>query len=96
MAPQAQNTRAKDGYEMIIMKYSRGIDVGMERRLFAFIHYSPQELADTPDYDPQFRPGDVLAKLRKKKLLGPDEIIVVRLEDDLVDSVWPEEVEQLQ
>ena len=32
----------------------------------------------------------------KARVEGPDELIVVRLEDDLVDSVWPEEVEQLR
>jgi len=60
-----------------------------------FIGYNPQELADTPAYRPSYRRGDVLARLRRRRVLGPDEIIVVRLEDDLVDSVWPEEVERL-
>ncbi|MBI4415387.1 MAG: hypothetical protein HY557_00200 [Euryarchaeota archaeon] len=60
-----------------------------------FIGYNPQELRDTPHYRPSFRHGDLLAKLQREKRLGPDEVIVVRLEDGCVDSVWPEEVEEL-
>ena len=67
----------------------------MDRPLYAFIGYNPQELADTPHYRPPYRRGDLLAKIRRRKFLGPDELIVVRLEDDLIDSVWPEEVERL-
>lgn len=67
----------------------------VERRQFVLVGYNPQELRDTPRYVPTFRPGDVLAGLRKPKVLGPDEIIAVRLEDDVVDSVWPEEVVEL-
>jgi len=80
----------------IILKYppqDRRRD--MDRPLYVFIGYNPQELADTPNYRPSFQRGDILARIRKKKFLGLDEIIVVRLADDLIDSVWPEEVERL-
>ncbi len=67
----------------------------MDRPLYVFIRYNPQELADTPDYRPPFRRGDLMARVRRKKFLGSDELVVVRLKDDLVDSVWPEEVGRL-
>jgi hypothetical protein len=67
-----------------------------EPRQYVFMEYSPQELAATPDYEPTFRPGDVLAEAPGwKRHLGADEIVVVRLGDDVVDSVWPEEVRRL-
>ena len=67
-----------------------------EPRQYVFLEYSPQELAATPDYEPAFCPGEVLAEAPGwKRHLGADEIVVVRLEDDVVDSVWPEEVRRL-
>ena len=67
-----------------------------EPRQSVFQEYSPQELAATPDYEPAFCPGEVLAEAPGwKRHLGADEIVVVRLEDDVVDSVWPEEVRRL-
>jgi len=68
----------------------------VDRALYVFVGYNRQELADTPGYDPPYRRGDVLARLKRRKFLGPDELIAVRLEDDLIDSVWPEEVERLR
>ena len=67
-----------------------------EPRQYVFLEYNEQELRATPDYQPAFRPGDVLAEAPGwKRHLGADEIVVVRLEDDVVDSVWPEEVRRL-
>jgi hypothetical protein len=67
-----------------------------EPRQYVFLEYNPEELQATPDYVPAFRPGDVLAETPGfKRHLGADEIVVVRLEDDVVDSVWPEEVRRI-
>lgn len=60
---------------------------------FVFLGYNPQELEATPSYEPTFRPGEILAEVSDhERHLGADEIVVVRLSDDVVDSVWPEEV----
>ena len=67
-----------------------------EPRQYVFLAYNPEELAATPDYTPTFRPGDLLAEVPDhERHLGADEIVVVRLHDGVVDSVWPEEVRRL-
>jgi hypothetical protein len=67
-----------------------------EPRQYVFLEYNPEELQPTPDYVPAFRRGDHLAEAPGwKRHLGADEIVVVRIEDDVVDSVWPEEVRRI-
>ena len=67
-----------------------------EPRQYVLLEYNPQELRASPDYVPTFRPGDILAEASGwKRHLGADEIVVVRLVDDVVDSVWPEEVRRI-
>ena len=67
-----------------------------EPRQYVFLDYSKEEMHATPDYDPVFRPGDLLAEAPgMERWLGADEIVAVRLEDDTVDSVWPEEVRRI-
>lgn len=67
-----------------------------EPRQYVFLEYSEQELDATPKYEPVYRPGDLLVEATgHKKHLGADEIVVVRLEDGVVDSVWPEEVRRI-
>ena len=67
-----------------------------EPRQYVFVAYNPGDLETTPDYVPTFRPGDQGAEVPgSKRRLGADEIVVVRLEDDDVDSVWPEEVRRI-
>ncbi len=75
----------------------------MEPKQFVFLAYNPQELAATPDYKPAFRAGDLLAEVpgQREWELGTGKVIpssmlaVVRLMDDVVDGVWPEEVRRL-
>lgn len=67
-----------------------------EARTFVFLEYNPQELEATPGYEPTFRMGDLLVEAPHKiRWLGADEIVVMRVEDRIVDSVWPEEVLEL-
>ena len=74
-----------------------------EPKQFVFLEYNPQELAATPDYEPVFRAGNLLAEVpeQRERELGTGKVIassmlaVVRLEDDVVDGVWPEEVRRL-
>ena len=67
-----------------------------EPRQYVFLEYNEQELRATPHFKPKLRPGDLLAEVAgQKRHLGADEIVVVRLEDDVVDSVWPEEVRRI-
>lgn len=74
-----------------------------EPKQFVFLAYNPQELAATPDYKPVFRTGDLLAEVpeQRERELGTGRVIpssmlaVVRLEDDVVDGVWPEEIRRL-
>ena len=67
-----------------------------EPRQYVFLEYSEQELRATPHYTPSFQPGDLLAEAPgAERWLGADEIVVARLEDDVVDSVWPEEVRRI-
>jgi len=90
---RTQNTFVPlDRYECIRCCNRRDRD---EPRQYVFIGYNPQELAATPGYEPVFRPGDLLAEDLKAKHHLADDIVVVRLEDDVVDSVWPEEVRRL-
>ncbi len=64
-----------------------------EPRQFVFLAYNPEELNEF--YDPPFRFGDLLVEDGSFERLSPDEIIVRRLEDGHTDSVWIEEVLQL-
>ena len=74
-----------------------------EPKQFVFLEYNLQELAATPDYQPVFRAGDLLAEVpeQRERELGTGMVIrssllaVVRLEDDVVDGVWPVEVRGL-
>jgi len=67
-----------------------------EPRQYVFLGYNPEELEATPGNEPTFEPGDLLAEAPGwRRHLGADDIVVVRLEDDVVDSVWPEEVRRL-
>ena len=74
-----------------------------EPKQFVFLEYNPQELAATPDYGPVFRAGDLLAEVpeQRERELGTGKLIptsmlaVVRLEEDVLDGVWPEEVRRL-
>ena len=74
-----------------------------EPKRFVFLEYNLQELAATPDYEPAFRTGDLLAEVpeQRERELGTGRVIassmlaVVRLEVDVVDGVWPEEVRRL-
>ncbi len=60
-----------------------------------FREYNPQELEATPDYKPAFQPGDYLAEVVDADEHLADDIVVVRLEDGVEDSVWPEEVRRI-
>jgi len=64
------------------------------REQYVFLAYNPAELRSIPDYKPPFRLGDVLAQIHRPHEEG-DDFTVVRLTDDLVDSIFPEEVERL-
>ena len=74
-----------------------------EPKQFVFLEYNPEELAATPDYEQAFQAGDLLAEVpeQRERELGTGRVIassmlaVVRLEDDVVDGVWPEEVRRL-
>ncbi len=66
-----------------------------EPRQFVFIEYNRQELETTPHYDPPFQPGDLLGEDLHAEFHEADDIVVVRLEDGVHDSVWPEEVRRL-
>lgn len=74
-----------------------------EPRQYVFLEYNPEELQATPDYTPVFRAGDLLAEapehrerwLENGKIIQESMLAMVRLEDDVVDSVWPEEVRRL-
>ena len=76
---------------------------GLEPKQFVFPEYNPEELQATPDYTPVFRAGDLLAEapehrerwLENGKIIQESMLAMVRLQDDVVDSVWPEEVRRL-
>jgi len=64
------------------------------REQYVFLAYNPEELATIPAYVPPFRHGDILAKVYRRHEEG-DCFTVVRFRDDVVDGVFPEEVERL-
>ena len=74
-----------------------------EPKQYVFVEYNPAELAATLHYEPIFQAGDLLAEVpeQRERELGTGRIIrssmlaVVRLEDDVVDGVWPEEGRRL-
>ncbi len=65
-----------------------------EPRQYVFLAYNPQELQATPNYEPVFRSGDLLAEF-EAEFHEAGDIVVVRLWDSVVDSVWPEEVRRI-
>lgn len=65
-----------------------------DREQYVFLAYNPEELVTIPAYVPPFRQGDILAKVYRRPDEG-DSFTVVRLSDNHVDSIFPEEVERL-
>lgn len=65
-----------------------------DREQYVFLAYNLEELATIPAYVPPFRQGDILTKLYRRPEEG-DCFTVVRVSDDVVDGVFPEEVEKL-